>query len=207
MEEYQAGACPLCASEDREMLWVGVKGARLMLCRGCGHIHTDVPPDFLSSHDSFQQAYPEDYLLNPNNEQYQFARSRVGSLLARKPALAVVVEVGSAYGHFLSSLPSSVRAYGVEPSAPEADFAQRHFSFTIIRKELQAAEEFLPMGDVDAVCSFHVLEHFRNPRDFFVFAQRCLGPKGALYLAVPDIITASPDLIELLFISNGWHRH
>jgi SAM-dependent methyltransferase len=55
------------------------------------------------------------------------------------------------------------------------------------------------------VAAFHVLEHLTDPVRFLAFARRALKEEGILYLAVPNLYTLHPDLIELFFLCRNWH--
>jgi hypothetical protein len=59
----------------------------------------------------------------------------------------------------------------------------------------------------DVICSFHVIEHMLNPVSFIKRVREQLRPDGYLFLALPNLFTLSPDLIELYFLYRNWHIH
>lgn len=103
-----------------------------------------------------------------------------------------VIEVGSGSGHFLSQAAAmglAVRGIELNVSAVAAARAKGLDCEHRDLAELSAANP----GTYDALCSFQVLEHVANPREFLENCVALVRPGGRLIFAVPD--------------SCGWMRH
>ncbi len=205
--------CPVCAGSRHRDVWTHASGTAHGLCLDCGHAYlTRRRPlrEILESYREYRQSYPGAYLLNRSNPLFALAERRKATLegLAGRP-LRSLLEVGCGYGHFLGLWEEVPVTVGIEPSRDQAAFARRSFRIGEVR---EAAFEDLEMetwdtaGEgFDAVASFHVLEHLADPARFAAFAHRVLREDGWLYLAVPDLYTLHPDLIELFFLCRNWH--
>lgn len=202
--------CPICRHEHYEAVWRHPTGMVNGLCLNCGHVYVAGAGglDVDSAYDEFGQSYGDEYLLDPEVPLFAYAQSRSELLRARQPNLSAVLEVGTGYGHFLHILGSDVFRCGLEPSPIELDFARQHFSLDfLVQASFEQVEGTWPGRALDAVCSFHVLEHVRDPHAFLAFAKERLSENGILMVAVPELATVNPDLIELYFLRRGWHLH
>lgn len=207
--------CPLCGSWNQEEIWSHQTGVTNGICLNCGHIHLtrQISEDALqSSYEEYRQSYPETYLKDEANPLFAIARSRHSFLeqhLLQPPRS--ILEIGCGYGHFLILTPRECFRAGIEPSYEQAGFARANFGLAGIwqgpYEKLVEIPPDWPQDGFDLICCFHVLEHVKDPGMLLRFAHRLLTPGGYLCLAVPDIHTLSPDLIELFFLARNWHLH
>ncbi|MDY6937249.1 MAG: bifunctional glycosyltransferase/class I SAM-dependent methyltransferase [Cyanobacteriota bacterium] len=211
--------CPLCGSENRQEIWSHPTGVTNGICLDCGHIYltrqlSDAAIDI--SYRDYQQSYPDDYLRDPSNGFFELAGNRhqlLQKYLPQPPK--TLLEIGCGYGHFLSLCGSECDAFGIEPSHEQALFARKYFENNVEDLEiwechynrLDLKPSSWPKNGFDVICGFHVLEHIKQPDRFLKFARKLLKPGGYLTIAVPNIFTLSPDLIELFFIYRNWHLH
>ena len=114
-------------------------------------------------------------------------------------------DIGSGYGLFLQHfLRTNWDAYGIEPSKVSVDFSTRNLGIPNIQNRGFHEVEF-PPNVFDIVCSFHVIEHLRQPADLLAYARRLLREDGRLFLATPDLCRITPNLIQYYFLSHGLH--
>lgn len=201
--------CPLCGSKSFQSVWMHAKGIHNGICMNCGHVYLGKrgQTHFRHGYQSYHQYYPDQALLTLDNDQFTFAHERKKWLLSQCSNLPLsILEVGCAYGHFLSLFDSANRRVGIEPSHQQAYFARRYFGLSEI---WNCGYDQFPFknNQFDLICAFHVLEHLSNPLNFLRYIRHSLTDDGFLYVAVPELETLSPDLIELYFIHQNWHLH
>lgn len=207
--------CPLCGGTEHSRVWQHDSGVASVMCDACGHVFLGTrpaPETIKAGYGDFKQHYDEAYLLDPEgpvaglaNTRYQYVSSLVEGHVEN------VLELGCGYGHFLSQFDRTALRVGIEPSAEQARFARKHFALSELwqcgYEAFSQSPKRWPETGFDLICSFHVLEHVEQPRDFIRFVKSHLQPDGRLCLAVPNLLTLSPDLIELFFLVRGLHLH
>lgn len=96
-----------------------------------------------------------------------------------------ILEVGVGAGHFLEQ----ARAVGFDVTGielnPDGAASARAKGFTVFEQDL-AALKTENLDYWDAICSFQVLEHLPNPRQFLEQCLELLKPGGLLILSVPN---------------------
>lgn len=214
--ELISSPCPLCGGLETEVIWRHPNGIANGICTVCGHVYLSQRyPDLIieESYNGYGQCYSDAFLADEGNPLFAIARKRFNFLKEHLPArhLRSVLEIGCGYGHFLKVLGSMPSKVGIEPSSAQAFFARSSFGLEKIMEGTY--ETSLPISEqgskltFDVICSFHVIEHLINPVNFIKRVREQLRPNGYLFLALPDLSTLSPDLIELYFIYRNWHIH
>jgi spore coat polysaccharide biosynthesis protein SpsF len=207
--------CPLCGSEERDQVWTHTTGIMNARCCSCDHVYLAVRPSSVvidASYDEFKQNYGERYLLDESCDLLKLAQSRfaVVQQYQKKPP-GSVLEIGSAYGHFLSRFDQGCTRVGIEPSREQTLFARKHYGLANVwecnYKCLESNAPNWPQAGFDLISSFHVMEHVEQPIHFLQFIKKNLRVGGYLYIAVPNLLTLPTDLIELYFICRGLHLH
>jgi SAM-dependent methyltransferase len=95
-----------------------------------------------------------------------------------------VLEVGCATGYFLNMIrKKGANCAGLEMNK-NAIAEARQQGLTIFEEFLHE-HSVSHEGKYDVVCSFQVLEHIWDVRDYFESAKRCLKPGGKIIIAVP----------------------
>ena len=96
-----------------------------------------------------------------------------------------VLEIGSGLGAFVKlGIEKGLNIKGIELNKQAVELAQKkHLPVEFISLEKMA--EWYPQS-VDALCSFQVLEHISNPKDFIELSLQLLKHNGKLILCVPN---------------------
>jgi 2-polyprenyl-3-methyl-5-hydroxy-6-metoxy-1,4-benzoquinol methylase len=96
-----------------------------------------------------------------------------------------VIEIGSAYGYFVKSgREAGLDIRGIELNEA-AVLAAQNQKLPVEYLDLKEAA-ILYRESLDAVCSFQVLEHVSNPKDFIGWSLEMLKPGGKLIYCVPN---------------------
>jgi 2-polyprenyl-3-methyl-5-hydroxy-6-metoxy-1,4-benzoquinol methylase len=96
-----------------------------------------------------------------------------------------ILEVGSGSGYFVKlGVSNGLNVRGIEYSKAAVESAQKQN----LPVELQSLEEAADLykESLDGVCSFQVLEHVGNPKDFINWTIQMLKPGGKLIYCVPN---------------------
>ncbi len=200
--------CNLCGSDDTEVVFHHRSGRIAnRVCRRCGLAYLSPRPsaeETQALYREYEQAYPADYLRDPTSPFAVAARERANFVTRWVAGPARVLEFGSGYGHFVAALSErGARVQGIEPSLPQVNLA----------RELGRAVEQGEVGDLergagfDLACSFHVLEHLRDPLAALRQVWSALAEKGLLILDVPDATRLPVTAIEHFYIATGQHLY
>ncbi|NEQ79849.1 MAG: class I SAM-dependent methyltransferase [Moorea sp. SIO2I5] len=96
-----------------------------------------------------------------------------------------ILEIGSGSGHFIKSgIDKGLNIRGIELNKAAVAAAHKK-KFPVERLDLKEAAK-LYSESLDAVCSFQVLEHVANPKDFIDLSIQMLKPGGKLIYCVPN---------------------
>lgn len=96
-----------------------------------------------------------------------------------------VLEIGSAWGYFVKSgRESGLNIRGIELNKT-AVLAAKNQGLPVEYLDLNEAA-IAYRESLDAVCSFQVLEHVSNPKDFIDWSLQMLKPGGKLIYCVPN---------------------
>jgi len=96
-----------------------------------------------------------------------------------------ILEIGAGSGHFIRlARDSGIQVKGIELNEAAVAAAKRE-GLPVERVDLEEAAN-LYSGTFDAVCSFQVLEHVSDPREFIEYSVRLLKPGGLLIYCVPN---------------------
>jgi SAM-dependent methyltransferase len=97
-----------------------------------------------------------------------------------------VLEIGCGFGDFVQQarIEHSLNVEGIELNESAVQEA-KHRGLPVWHLDLEdAARQFT--GQYDAVCSFQVIEHVSNPKDFLEWSCMLLKPGGKLILGIPN---------------------
>ncbi|QSV72543.1 MAG: class I SAM-dependent methyltransferase [Aphanizomenon flos-aquae KM1D3_PB] len=96
-----------------------------------------------------------------------------------------VLEVGCAFGSFVeSALKSGFNAQGIELNLSAVEVAKKN-NLPVENVDLEEFAYKYPLSQ-DAICSFQVLEHIPQPKNFIELCLKTLKPGGKLIFCVPN---------------------
>lgn len=195
----EALPCDFCANNEFLPLWNKMRhGLNLntVMCKRCGLCMTNPRPTAEANALFYSQLYNKfhkreatldlgsDYVKRSRKQ----AQPRV-ELLSRylDPQQSFkVFEIGAGVGQFQVAARERTKwqVSGLEPGNEQSALCkQQGLDVT------QAFFQDMPLADesLDAVVSFHVLEHVDSPARFIRHANRVLKPGGILHLEVPNL--------------------
>lgn len=180
--------CPICASEDKPRIQMGVRdyvtgdSFHLVHCARCGFARTDPVPTSLDDY------YPQRYRRFNWFAGFVLRRlylRRVSGWNRQLPPPGRALEIGSGNGWMLAALRQrGWRVIGTERSIDAVVEAQRAAPLLMF---VGGVEATLPSPTFDIVLMFHVLEHFADPRAALSASAARLRPGGMLILGLPNI--------------------
>lgn len=136
------------------------------------------PFDIAGSSKLYEQLQKFDWYYMPNKWEHQLA---LRDLLGCKD----ILEVGCASGSFVKSgIDAGLNIKGIELNEAAVTAAQQK-NYPVERLDLKEAAN-LYRESLDGVCSFQVLEHVPNPKDFIKWSIQMLKPGGKLIYCVPN---------------------
>ena len=167
---------------------------RIAKCLQCGHSQVPASDHPSNLEDLYQDVVDQDYLNNLPAKKKTFAHA-YKQIQPFLPPQGKLLEVGSYCGLFLAEAQRhGWNVTGVEPSNWASDYARSTFGLTIFQGALENVAISLD-EKYDAVVSWDVLEHVRNPQDLLCLMAKSLKSGGILALSTIDIDALFPRLL------------
>ncbi|MDJ0579617.1 methyltransferase domain-containing protein [Crocosphaera sp.] len=137
-----------------------------------------VPTDTVGSGKLYAQLDQFDWYYTDDKWEYSLA-------LRDLSGCKNVLEVGSGFGFFIEKAQEKgINITGLELNEHAVKVAEGK-QLPVKKLDLQNVAENTPES-YDAVCSFQVLEHVRDPKNFIRWSVEVLKPGGKLILGVPN---------------------
>lgn len=200
--------CESCGAQ--EILRIGIRlGLAYWRCNACGHCTIDLPGGLDEGFEGAQRRYFGDESLLLQKEPTVFEREilaeRMRHVRRYIPAASRVLEVGPGSG-FLGAM---LKARGhqlelVEHSPALAKALSERLGIPVYAGELEEAQ--LPPASADAFCSFHVIEHVKDPLAHMRAGFQAVRPGGVGLVATPNAGSWQQSLF-LLFSPNFDSAH
>lgn len=182
-------ACPICGESNLETR-APPRRPVYCFCKNCGHHFidprdADIESSFLKAQTNY---YGDESILLDDRlaifegeimeERYRAFRQYLAGIFE-------VVEVGPGAGHVLKWLKDhGHRVTGVEHSKALADQLATRLDISVINAEFE--EHTFRNSSFDSFCSFHVIEHVRNPLAHLEKAHAMVRPGGFAFIATPN---------------------
>ena len=120
------------------------------------------------------------------------------SVAAGLPRSGKHLDIGCGPGTFIGNYLDNIEALGIDLSASQIEYANRHYSTGAHRFSTQSVDSLLESGDrFDAITMIELVEHLAPGDAIQLFKQtrRLLSPNGILIVTTPNYRSAWP-LIE-----------
>jgi len=190
--------CGLAAGEQRELIRTSVKHKgrfygqplTIVACPRCGLVFQNPRPtteqlglfyshDYYQGHDRQKRHAAADEKFVEKQLQRRWLAKELGSIRDRD-----IVDVGSGYGQWLQLFSDSNRVLGIESSEQAIASARDWYGIEMRNVDFLGSE--LEPCSCDLVTGLAIIEHFLDPLEALVAANRILRPGGHLYLQTPD---------------------
>lgn len=112
-----------------------------------------------------------------------------------------VLDIGCAYGHFLSLCDNyGLETYGVEISDHAVSVASRNTKAKLYKYDVNQGLGLFKDNFFDIVVMFDVIEHIESPFGLLKEAFRILAPSGKLVITTPNL-----NAIGRYAMKENWH--
>lgn len=211
--------CPVCRTSIAQARHeVTIWETKYYRCRACGHAYASEFPSQRAV-EAFYSGHQADGGYYIRDEEIEL---RLGEIYRPKLEWAVdayrraygkaprsVLDLGAGAGHFLHACQGmGLKAAGVECDRVYRDWARECFGLDLV---LDAS--MLPDEDFDLVCSFNVIEHTVDPREFLDLHKRFMSRQSLCVVETPkyDSLTTAvqglfPDVVRTHLIPFK-HNH
>lgn len=180
-------ACLVCGGEYR----ASPRLPGMVECHDCQFVSADM----MLSREDIERLYSADYFCGNEYQDYvadrrvieKSFRVRLAKLLplVGDPASQRLLEIGSAYGFFLSvAREHFLSVEGVEISREAAAYAREQLGVKVLTGDFLDCRLEYP---VDIVCLWDTIEHLQNPDLYVEKAAASLRPGGLIALTTGDI--------------------
>ena len=208
--DLEASGCDFCGGDDFIPFWQKMRyGLNLptVFCKRCGLCQSRPRPtatalDLFYS-KLYNQFHSRETPIDPKGEYVtRSARTAAPRVEVLKKFLDPtkplrVMEIGTGVGQFqrIAREKTQWALEGIEPGEAQAAFCVSQGANV---RNVFLADADLEEGAYDAVVSFHVFEHVKEPSDFIARASRLVKPGGLLYIEVPNLARPGSHFDEFL---------
>lgn len=178
--------CVWCEYKSMSATDVNRNGWGYMRCPGCGALSLNPVPSEEVLHSYYNDAY-----LVPARAYQRGTRKNAPDIFreleSRLPTRGKLLEVGCSYGAFLAAAhQKGWSTTGIELDRAAAAYAKERLGLKVFAGSIEG--EFAQLEPpYDAVVTFHVIEHVRNPMKFLHLCRCLLRDGGLLILKTPNI--------------------
>lgn len=200
--------CIICSSENTELttqIARDVESLKLIKCKNC--LHTFQPledyKDIYTTGEFTKVARSE--ANTPTVEKIKSldktALKRVEYYREFLKNFKNTLEVGSSIGSFISLLKlKGINAQGIEPDVDYANYSKVQYGF---EQKAVLLEDYKPNEKYDSICSFHVLEHVKDPHQFIQGVSNLMTDDGKILFELPSMEIHSYGNLK----STYWSPH
>lgn len=177
--------CALCGA-DSGAFWARKHGINIVQCRSCGLVYANPRLDGEQLKEYYSATYFSAGDYAADEQRGRMYELDIRDLISTVGSRGRFLDVGCAYGRFLSYLPDTFQKYGVEYSEQAAAQGRERFGLDIRVGQLHE----VPFEDdfFDVVHFRGVLEHLQNPQRDLEVCGRIVKQGGWLVLStVPNV--------------------
>lgn len=170
-------------------------------CQACGHVQLNhaINPKALFSHYLYMSSMSKTML-----EHFQNTSQHLIKRFNLKPG-ALVIDVGSNDGIFLSTFPKTIRTLGIDPAknlkaVAEERGVETHVDFFNEKTAKQVVKKY---GQADLITGTNVFAHIDDLDSVFAGVNLLLKPNGVLLMEFPYLV----DLVAKNEFDTIYHEH
>ena len=198
--------CRICNTKENRKLF-SKYGYNIVECLNCGLFYTDFSPNSQFVKDFYKKDY---FVGGGKKKSYDdFGKEEISSRITSKKRINIlrlknkgsVLDVGCAYGFFLSEMPIGWNKYGIEISKFAANFAKKINPKAKIKSNDITKNNF-PGQKFDLITMWDVIEHLDKPKNVVSEAYKKLSRGGKIALTTGDV-----DSIIARIQKSGWHLY
>ena len=182
--------CPICQSTKQGRLYSDFEGSIFVKCIDC---------DLAFQNPRHEISYEKEYwgkAIDPDGNERNLVserESKIKNLYAddlkfiEKLKGGKILDAGCGFGFFLSALSDKWEKYGTELSNYCVEFIKDNYPE--VKEVKNEIIENLPFSEnfFDAIYSFHVIEHVKNPTEHIKCLSKMLKKDGTLAISTPNI--------------------
>lgn len=198
--------CRNCNTNKKRKLF-SKYGYDIVECLKCGLFYTDFSPSKKFAKDYYKKDY---FVGGGKKKSYDdFGKEEISSRITSKKRIILlglknkgnVLDIGCAYGFFLSEFPNNWNKFGIEISKFAASLAQKINPNAKI-KSIDIANNVFPRQKFDLITMWDVIEHLDKPKNVVSEAYKKLNKGGSIALTTGDV-----DSILAKIQKVGWHLY
>ena len=186
MKKNEARKCYLCGAKKFERVKGRVRdlpGMPILRCKRCGLV-------FLASFNHIDDRFYEESKMREKQPIADWKRylklcgaddTRRAEWIRPKVSGKSLLDFGCGVGGFLAKAKKSAKkCAGVEKDNSLREIIEKRFKVKVYSDIEKVSEKF------DIITLFHVLEHFKDPRDILVRLSKLLNKGGRIIIEVPN---------------------
>jgi len=175
--------CNLCGADDTSP-WLEGKAGCAVICNRCGLIYVNPRPKFEETQEHYNENYAE-YFIQRAPSKLRRAGKILKGINKRKKPPGRFLDIGCNAGFILKTAADlGWEAFGVEPSAPAAEYARETYGLDV--KNCILEEAGYKDGFFDVITTFNVIEHVSDPMGHFREIRRIMKDDGLLLIWTPN---------------------
>lgn len=183
----KAFVCPVCVSQVNNPFLL-VKGFSTYKCSKCSFVYIYPRPSQMSL---------KKYYSNFDYKNISFVEKRIkedsrislGFINPYKGSRNTLLDLGCGRGYFLLEAKSKGwKVKGVDVSSKEVEYATKRLHLNVVRSDII---KYKDINKYDLITLSQVIEHIRNPNELIKKTKSLLAKNGLLYIATPNINSAS----------------
>lgn len=180
-------ACPVCNNRINKS-FLRVKNYSTYQCSKCSFVYIYPRPSEVSL---------KKYYSNFDYKNISFVETRIkedsqislGFINPYKGSRNTLLDLGCGRGYFLmEAVSKGWKVKGVDFSSKEVDYATKRLRLDVVKSDIL---KYKDSNKYELITLSQVIEHVRNPNELIRKAKSLLTEKGLLYIATPNINSAS----------------
>ena len=193
--------CNLCGKNKGHLFLKWKKNYQLFKCVNCeavspniSHVNETEFIDSIYNKPNYTKKEFLDIYKNYNYRKKKFGKERFGYTIKRLglSKKSKVLDLGCGFGYYLKYLKSKgVHCKGIEPAKNIADFCRKELKIDVYSTKLEDEKD----KSYDLITLFDVIEHLKDPIDYFKKIKKKLKKNKYCVIYTPNIHSLSYALM------------